>query len=148
MTSNEAAAKSQTQAQDGGAGGQERFARFAQEHVMPLLRDAAQAASKAGCSATARLRDADGRLVAQLEVVPPGLPGQARPPLLTIAAARRGRRENAGWTQDRALLVEYTGTFPGVAQGGGFGAEVDYDTVNPGQLQEKVDAFVRLATGT
>jgi hypothetical protein len=131
----------------GDAGGQERFARFAEERVMPLLRQAAQAVSKAGCAATARLREADGRLVAQLEVVPPGLSAEARPPLLTITAARRGRRANAGWTQDRSLLVEYTGTFPNAGPGGGFGAEVDFDTINLGRLEEKVDAFVRLAAG-
>lgn len=129
------------------SGGQEQFARLAHERVMPLLRQAADVLATRGCGANARLHEAEGRLVAQLEATPPGLPVGQRPPLLTIAAARRGHRPNMGGAQDRQLLVEYTGTFPGVGPGGGFGAEVDYDTINPVQLEEKVSAFVSLASG-
>lgn len=134
-------------AERGAAGGQARFARYAGEHVMPLLRQTAQDLAKRGFPATARLHDADGRLVAQLEVRPPGLPATARPPLLTVAAARHGRRETTGGSEDRLLLVEFTGTFPGAGAGGGFGAEVEYDTVNQRQLAERIDAFARLAAG-
>jgi len=131
----------------GAAGAQERFVRLARERVMPLLKQAADALAARGCGATARLHEVDGRLVAQLEAMPPGLPAGRRPPLLRIAAARQGKRPNMGGARDRLLLIEYTGTFPSVGPGGGFGAEVDYDTVNPNQLEEKVSAFVSLASG-
>jgi hypothetical protein len=45
------------------------------------------------------------------------------------------------------LMVEYTGTFPGVGATGGFGAEVDYDAIYPSQVEEKILDFVALAAG-
>ena len=70
----------------GAAGAQERFVRLARERVMPLLKQAADALAARGCGATARLHEVDGRLVAQLEAMPPGLPAGEAP----AAAEDRG----------------------------------------------------------
>lgn len=125
----------------------EWFARFAPERVMPLLQQAAAGLEQRGCRASARLRDSDGRLVAELEAVPPGLSAGARPPRLTVTASRPPRLANARASDDRPLLVEYTGTFPHLGATGGFGAEIGYDTVAPRQLAEQVLSFIELATG-
>ena len=45
------------------------------------------------------------------------------------------------------MAVDYTGTFPYVGATGGFGAEIDYDTIYLSQIEEKVLDFVALATG-
>jgi hypothetical protein len=126
---------------------QEWFVQFANERVIPLLQLAAQDAEKRGCSATVRLFEAGGRLVAELQAIPPGLPPGAPPPRLTVTTARPPRLQNAPSTHDRPLLVEYTGTFPGVGATGGFGGEVDYDSIYPSRLEEKVIGFLDLATG-
>jgi len=64
--------------------------------------------------------------------------------------AQRTTRASIDWDQgkhDRPLLVEYTGNFPGVGATGGYGAEIDYDTVYPSQLEEQILGFVKLAIG-
>ena len=113
------------------------FACYAEEKVMPLLRQAAAAVETQGMQASCGLGEADGRLAAELVVVPPGLPEHAPPPRLIILA-------DAG---ERSLNIEYTGTYPHAGATGGFGGEVDYDAVYPSQLEEKVLEFVALATG-
>lgn len=125
----------------------EWFARFASERVMPLLEQSAQALRKRSYGVAARLRETDGRLVAGLEIVPPGLPAGARPPRLIITAARPPRLRNAPAAHDRPLVVEYGGTFPPVGATGRFSGEIDYDTVYPSQLEERPLDFIKLATG-
>jgi hypothetical protein len=43
------------------------------------------------------------------------------------------------------LMIEYTGSFPHVGATGGFGAEIDFDSIHPIQLEEKILDFVELA---
>lgn len=128
---------------------QQWFERFAKEKVIPLLTQAAENLKKRGYGGTASLHEIEGRLVAELHVAPPQLPSGARPPRLTITTARapRGVRSHIGATHDHPLLVEFTGTFPGVGATGGFGAEVDYDTIYPAQVEAKILTFLQLATG-
>jgi hypothetical protein len=130
-----------------GAGGvrAEWFAHFAPATVMPLLERVAHDLQRHGYGASARLGDADGRLIAELEIVPPGLPPRARPPRLAITASRPPRPQNP--SHDRPLLVEFTGTFPHAGATGGYGAEIDYTTIGPAQLEEKVAEFLAMATG-
>lgn len=128
---------------------QQWFERFANEKVIPLLSEAAENLKKRGYDAVASLHETEGRLVAELQVAPPRLPSGARPPRLTITTSRapRGVRSISGAMHDHPLLVEFTGTFPGVGATGGFGAEVDYDTIYPSQVEEKIVGFLQLATG-
>ena len=74
--------------------------------------------------------------VAEPVIVPPQLPPGARAPQLTIAAA----------PGPRGLSIEYTGTFPGTGAKGGYGAEVQYDTIYTDELEAHISEFVRLAT--
>ena len=113
------------------------FARFAAEQVMPLLNHTVEAIEKKGGTASCRLDDQNDRLAAELVIVPRDLPPGARAPRLTISAA----------PGERPLAIDYTGTFPFVGATGGFGAEIDYDTVYPTQIEEKILDFVALATG-
>ena len=69
--------------------------------------------------------------------MPRNLPEGAPPPRLAISVA----------PGERALAVDYTGTFPYAGASGGFGAEIDYDTIYPSQVEEKILDFVALATG-
>jgi len=123
------------------------FAHLVEKSVMPLLKRGADELGARGCQATARVRERDGRLFAELEAVPPGLPAGARPPLMTVTAARPPRDAAVSTTKDRPLLVEFTGTYPAVGATGGFGAEAEYDTIGSNQLEEKIVAFVDLAAG-
>ena len=111
---------------------------------MPLLERAAHDLQRRGYGASARLSDASGRLIAELEVVPPGLPAHARPPRLAITASRPPRQQNP--SHDRPLLVEFTGTFPHAGATGGFGGEIDYMTIYPVQLEERVVEFLEMTT--
>ena len=113
------------------------FARFAAERVMPLLAETVQAIEKNGGTASCRLNDKGESLAAELVIVPRSLPKSAPPPRLAISAA----------PGERALAIDYTGTFPYAGASGGFGAEIDYDTIYPSQVEEKILDFVALATG-
>jgi hypothetical protein len=113
------------------------FARFAAERVMPLLKHTVEAVEKNGDRATCRLNKQGEAVAAELVIVPRHLPEGARPPRLTISAA-------AG---ERAVAIDYTGTFPYAGVTGGFGAEIDYDMIYPSQVEEKILDFVALATG-
>ena len=113
------------------------FARFAREHVMPLLTHTVEALDKRGIRAHCRLNEEGDTLAAELVIDPPGLPKGARPPQLAIAAA----------PGPRGLSIDYTGTFPNAGAEGGFGAEVIYDTVYTTELEEQLLEFVRMATG-
>jgi hypothetical protein len=113
------------------------FARFAAERVMPLLAHTVQALERTGVTATCRLNEAGETLVAELVIVPRNLPAGAQPPRLSISAA----------SGERAVAVDYTGTFPHAGVAGSFGAEIDYDTIYPSQVEEKILDFVALATG-
>lgn len=113
------------------------FARFAGHRVMPLLRHAAQAVEHTGGIASCRLNDGGDALTAELVIVPPNLPKGAPPPRLSISVA----------PGERALAIDYTGTFPGAGATGGFGAEIDFDTIYPSQVEDKILDFVALATG-
>jgi hypothetical protein len=115
----------------------EWFAQFAAERLMPLLGQAVVTVEKTGGTANCRLNDKGETLAAELVVVPPNLPKGAPPPRLAISAA----------PGERALAVDYTGTFPGAGATGGFGGEIDYDTIYPSQAEEKILEFVALATG-
>jgi hypothetical protein len=114
------------------------FADFAETRVLPLLIQVAALTEKHGASATTKLAETDGQLVAELTIVPRRLPNGAKPPRLAIYATSDG---------DRPLMVEYTGTFPHVGATGGFGGEIDYDPIFTSQLEEKILDFVALATG-
>jgi hypothetical protein len=113
------------------------FAWFAAERVMPLLAQAVEAIEKNGGTARCRLNDKGETLAAELVIVPRNLPKCAPSPHLAISAA----------PGERALAVDYTGTFPFAGVNGGFGAEIDYDTIYPSQVEEKILDFVALATG-
>ena len=115
----------------------EWFARFAAERVMPLLAQTVDAIEKDGGSASCRLNDNGETLAAELVIVPRNLPKGAPPPRLAISAA----------SGERAVAVDYTGTFPFAGATGGFGAEIDYDSIYPSQVEEKILDFVTLATG-
>jgi len=114
---------------------QEWFAKFAPSDIMPLLDEAAAAARNHGAEATSRLAEENGHLAAELVIVRGRLPDKARPPRLTVYATGG----------ERPLMVEFTGTFPHVGATGGFGAEIDFDPIYPGQLKEKVQDFLVLA---
>lgn len=122
------------------------FATFAPAEVMPLLERAARYLKRRGMTATASLGEHDGRLVAELRVLPRGLPAGAPPPRLLVTASRSPRLSAAPATHERPLLVEYSGTFPHAGATGGFGAEIDYDTILPEQLREQVNGFIALVT--
>lgn len=113
------------------------FARFANNRVMPRLQATVEAVEHKGASAQCRLFQNGQMLTAELVIVPPHLPEGAPPPRLSISAA----------PGDRAVAIDYTGTFPFVGPDGGFGAEIDYDTVYPSQVDDKILDFVTLATG-
>jgi hypothetical protein len=113
------------------------FARFATEQVMPLLKQTVEAIEKNGGTATCRLNEKGDALAAELVIVPPRLPEGAPRPRLAISAA----------PGERAVAVDYTGTFPHAGVTGGFGAEIDYDSIYPSQVEEKILDFVALATG-
>jgi hypothetical protein len=130
-------AKATVRPQDAAERSRKWFAKFAEKRVMPLLAEAAQAAEKYGVTATFRLHETEGRLTAELVVIPRHLPQGIRPPRLTVYAPG----------DERPLEIEYTGTFPGIGVDGGFGSEVDYDAIYPAQLEEKILEFVALATG-
>jgi len=115
----------------------EWFAGFAANQVMPLLDEAAEKARKHGATATSRLAETNGKLAAELELIRGHLPKNARPPRLTIYAT----------DGEPPLMVEFTGTFPHVGALGGWGGEVDYDSVYPSQLEEKILDFIALASG-
>jgi hypothetical protein len=116
---------------------QQCFAEFAANEVMPLLNKVAASAKRQSATASCRLAEENGHLAADLVIVPNHLPKGAKPPRLTIYAA----------DGERPLMVEYTGTFPGVGATGGFGAEVNYDPIYRSQVEEKILNFVALATG-
>jgi hypothetical protein len=122
----------------------EWFETFAVETVMPMLERATHDLRRRGYGTSARLDRASGRLVAELEVMPPHLPAGARPPRLAITASRSPREQNP--SPDRPLLVEFTGTFPHAGATGEFGAEIDYTTIYPANLEEKVAEFMEMAT--
>jgi hypothetical protein len=113
------------------------FAQFAAERVMPLLKHTVEAVEKNGGAATCRLNEQGETLSAELVIIPRHLPEGARPPRLAISAAQG----------ERAVAIDYTGTFPYAGATGGFGAEIDYDMIYPGQVEEKILDFVALATG-
>lgn len=113
------------------------FVWFAVERVMPLLTQAVQAIEQTGGTAHCRLNEAGDTLAAELVIVPARLPIGAQPPRLSISAT----------SGERAVAIDYTGTFPFVGAAGGFGAEIDYDTIYPSQVEEKILDFVALATG-
>ena len=115
---------------------QKWFAEFAAEKVMPLLTRTAKSIEVNGGKANCRLDENEGRLAAELVIMPRLLPAGASPPQLSISAAEG----------PRPLAIDYTGTFPHSGATGGFGAEIEYDTAQPSQLEEKVAAFVALAT--
>jgi hypothetical protein len=112
------------------------FEEFAAARLMPLLSETAEAVKQRGRDAKCWLAPTDSRLAVELVIVPPHLPEHARPPRLTIYAGEG----------EYPLIVESTGTFPGIGATDGFGAEVDYDSIHTGQVEEKVLDFVRLAT--
>lgn len=120
------------------------FARFATATITPLLERVADKLRERGYGTSVQLSDASGRLIAALEVVPPGLPAGARPPRLSIMASRAPRQQSP--TRDAPLLVEFTGTFPHAGATGNFGAEIDYTTIVPGQIEKRVAEFVEMAT--
>lgn len=113
------------------------FVHFAAEHVMPLLTHTVEALKQRGIDAHCRLDGDSDTLAAELVIVTPRLPKGARPPQLAIAAA----------PGPRGLSIDYTGTFPHSGVEGGFGGEIDYDTIYTSELEEQVLEFVRLATG-
>ncbi len=113
------------------------FARFARERIMPLLRETVEAVEQKGGSGKCRLIQGGGTLAAELIIEPPHLPEGAPPPRLSISPA----------PGERAVAVDYTGTFPYVGADGGFGSEIDYDTIYPSQVEDKILDFVTLATG-
>lgn len=136
--------RSDPRAKRAGGSRVEWFAHFAPATVMPLLERACQDLQRRGYPANARLDESTGRLIAELEVVLPGLPAGARPPRLAVTAARPPRPQNR--SHDRPLLIEFTGTFPSAGATGGFGGEIDYTTIYPTQLEEKVVEFLDMAT--
>jgi len=115
---------------------QKWFAGLAAQKIMPLLTRTAKSAEANGVKASCRLKENNGRLAAELVIVPRRLPAGARPPQLTISAAEG----------PHSLAIDYTGTFPHSGATGNFGAEIEYDTIQPSQLENKVVAFVALAT--
>ncbi|HWB47529.1 MAG TPA: hypothetical protein VG651_00340 [Stellaceae bacterium] len=125
----------------------EWFAKLVSARVMPLLEATAEAARRHGISAASRLVDADGRLAAELTLVVRHLPKDAKPPRLTVYLAAGYLAAGYLAAGEPPLMVEYTGSFPGIGATGGFGAEIDYVPVYPGQLEEKVLEFADLATG-
>lgn len=116
---------------------QKRFAEFVKERVMPLFEKVVTAAKEHGATASCRLVAVDGRLAAELTFVRGRLPQGAKPPQMTVYAT----------DGEPPVMVEFTGTFPHVGARGGFGAEVDYDSVYPSQVEEKLLEFVALASG-
>ena len=113
------------------------FARYAKDQIMPLLGRAAKTANARGRKATFRLGQTNGHLSAELVIVPRGLPAGAPPPRLSFYATEG----------ERPLMVEYTGTFPGIGATGGFGAEVEYDPIYTDLVEEKIRDFIVLAVG-
>ena len=113
------------------------FAEYAPRHVMPLLNEVVEEVKKRGLKAHARLRQDGEGCIAELVIVPPNLPPGARAPQLAVAAA----------PGPQGLTIEYTGTFPHAGAEGGFGGEVQYDTIYSNELEAHILEFVRLATG-
>ena len=113
------------------------FASFANEYVLPLLTDTVAALKQRGFNAHCRLGRDGEEVTGELVIVPPGLPHGARPPRFTVAAAQG----------PNGLAIEFTGTFPHAGAEGGFGGEVQYDTIYTSELQSTLTEFVRLTTG-
>ncbi len=113
------------------------FVEYARTQIMPLLNKAVEVAEAHGAKASAGMSESEGRVTAELTIIPSNLPQGARPPRLAVYAPG----------QERPLEVEFTGTFPHEGRDGGYGAEVDYDAIHPEQLEEKVLDFIALATG-
>lgn len=113
------------------------FAKFAAEHVLPLLTHTVEALARRGYVANCRLIANGDEVAGELVIVPAGLPSHAKPPRFTVAAAPAAR----------GLTIECTGTFPNAGAEGGFGAEIIYDTVYTSELEEQVLEFVRIAVG-
>jgi hypothetical protein len=113
------------------------FSKLATITIMPLFDEVAETARKHGADATSRLAEVDGRVAAELVIIRGFLPKGAQPPRLTVYATE---------TQP-PLMIEYTGTFRHVGATGGLGAEIDYDSIYPVQLEEKILDFVELACG-
>ncbi len=113
------------------------FVQFAAEHVMPLFTHTVEALKKRGIDAHCQLDHDSDMLAAELVIVTPGLPQGARPPQLAIAAAPGAQ----------GLSIDYTGTFPKAGAEGGFGGQIEYDTIYTDQLEEQLLEFVRLAIG-
>ena len=113
------------------------FAEYARTQIMPLLTKAAEMAEAHGARASAHMNESEGRVTAELTIIPGDLPEGARPPRLAVYTPG----------QERPLEVEFTGTFPHEGPDGGYGAEVEYDAIHPEQLEEKVLDFIALATG-
>jgi len=113
------------------------FTSLVTERIMPMLDRAAEVAKRHGMAASTRIIEAEHRLEAELTLIIPGLPPRARPPRLIIYLA----------TDDPPLMVEYTGTFPGIGATGGFGAEIDYVQAHVNELEEKIVDFLDMAAG-
>lgn len=120
--------------QAGPAASHDWFHRLAEDKILPILKIAAAFAEKHSAQASVHLTQADGKTKAEMIISPAGLPAGARPPHLTIQAAETVHR----------LSVDVTGTFPHAGATGGFGAEIDYNTIYPEQVQDAVDAFMAL----
>jgi hypothetical protein len=114
------------------------FAQVVDEQVLPLLQQAADQATQQGSTAQCHKKTDEIGPAAELIITPPGLPARARPPCLTIRPAADG---------ERPLSIDITGTFPTAGVGGGFGAEIEYDSVYPDQLDEQILRFLTLALG-
>ncbi len=112
------------------------FAEYAPQHVTPLLNQVVELVKKRGLDAHCDLRQDGDMCVAELVILPPKLPQGARPPQLTITAA----------PGPRGLSIEYTGTYPGTGAKGGYGGQVQYDTIYTDELEAHIMEFVRLAT--
>ncbi|MGE5268819.1 MAG: hypothetical protein ACM3JG_04000 [Thiohalocapsa sp.] len=113
------------------------FAGFAEQHLLPMLTEATQSVERRGFKAQCRLvRDGDA-VAGEMIVVPPGLPPRAAPPRLSVTAA----------PAPSGLVIEFTGTYPNAGAEGGFGAEVQYDTIYTDELPSSIAEFVALATG-
>ena len=112
------------------------FAHYAEERVLPLLSHAVEALRRRGFAARCRLVHDGDAVTGELVITPAGLPAGAMPPRFAVSAA-------AG---PSGLSIDYTGSFPSAGAEGGFGAEIVYDTVTTGELEEQLLEFVRMAT--
>ncbi|MBV9827898.1 MAG: hypothetical protein JO001_19885 [Alphaproteobacteria bacterium] len=117
---------------------QDWFAQIVDERVVPLLQRAADQATQHGSTAECLKKTDEIGPAAELIISPPGLPARAQPPRLTIRPAPGGQRP---------LSIDIAGTFPNAGIEGGFGAEIEYDSVYPDQLDEQILRFLTLALG-